>query len=271
MIRILAIGDVMGRPGRRALDLGLRRARSDLAPAWVVANGENAAGGFGINLATYREMTAPGGVDAVTMGNHWADNPGIQDVLNHAGSIVLPANMANVTNERLGLRILGDASQPQVALLNVVGRAFMKGENRCPFEAADRLIDAVPGHVKARIVDIHAEASSEKQALAHYLRGRVSCVYGTHSHCPTEDDRILGGYTGLLTDVGMTGPYDSVVGIDVQAAILRMRTGVRKNFVPAQGDLWFCALVIDICPTSGACLRLERIRWRLDQGHGSFL
>lgn len=263
MIRTCIIGDVMGKAGRRCLDRLLPKVRQEFSPDLVIANGENAAGGFGLNDKVFKQMTEQYQIDCITMGNHWQDKKEIHEVLMHTDKVVLPANMGTVTHEERGLRILQTKAGLSYAVVNMLGVAFMKGENRPIFPTVDRLLEKIPVSVKIRFLDFHGEATSEKQALGHYLVGKFSMVYGTHSHVPTADERILGGKTGFATDIGMTGGYDSVIGIKKEAAILRLRTGEKKNFEPAEGDPWLCALIVDIDEVTGHCKDIRRIRWEL--------
>ena len=264
MTVVLAIGDVMGKAGRRCLERLLPRARAEFKPDLVIANGENAAGGFGLTKKIYDEFVGPLGIDCVTMGNHWHDKREIYEYGPSAERLVLPANMANVDREESGMRIIYTKGGTPFAAINVVGKAFMYGENRCPFKAVDRLLDRVPSHVKIRIVDMHAEATSEKQGMGWYLKGRASLVYGTHSHVPTADERILGGETGFVTDLGMTGGYGSVIGIKKEAAIHRLLTGEKKKFEPATEDPWFYAIIADLDDSTGRCRGIQRLKWPLD-------
>lgn len=252
----------MGKAGRRCLDVLLAKARELWDPDFVVLNGENAAGGFGITKKIFDQFVGPMGVHAITMGNHWSDK---REILDYVASerLVLPANMGNVTDEQWGLKIVADRHGTPVAVINLIGRVFMVGENRCPFRTVDRLLAQVPSSVKIRIIDIHAEATSEKQGMGCYLDGRVSLVYGTHSHVPSADERVLKNGTGFVTDLGMTGAYDSVIGIRSDAAVQRLLTGEKKRFEPAMDDPWFLAVVADLDPSTGRCSRIERIRWKL--------
>jgi 2',3'-cyclic-nucleotide 2'-phosphodiesterase len=262
VIKILAIGDVMGRPGRVALSKGLELARAQISPDFVILNGENIAGGFGITKKIFEELIGPMGIDCITMGNHWMDKKDIYAFRDHP-KIVLPANMSNVDDPKSGIRQLETRSGVRVTVMNLLGKIFMKGENSSPFDMADRMLDLIPSYCRVRILDMHAEATSEKQGMGHYLAGKVSAVYGTHSHVPTADERIFKNHTGFVTDLGMTGPYDSVIGIDSTAAVRRMRTGDKKNFEPAKSDLWFYALVFEINEQTGACTALQRLRFSI--------
>lgn len=262
---ILAVGDVMGRPGRDALEFGLKRVRAERQIDFIIVNGENAAGGFGLTRKIFDQFTNEFGVDCVTTGNHWMDKKEIYDFLDH-DRLVVPANMSNVDDMKQGWRLVRSKSGVSVAVVNLIGKIFMKGENRSPYDAAEKMLERVPSYVKVRVVDIHAEATSEKQGLAQLLAGKISVIYGTHSHVPTADERILKKHTGFVTDLGMTGPYDSVIGIDSQAAIRRMRTGEKKNFEPAKLDPWFYACVFEIDENSGVCNRVERLRFPIEHG-----
>ncbi len=265
MTTILAIGDVMGKAGRRCLERFLPRAREEFSPDFVLVNGENAAGGFGLTKKIYDEMIGPMGIDAVTMGNHWHDKREIYEFFPKTDRLIIPANMANVESENDGLRIVTAKNGTQVAVVNLAGKAFMYGENRCPFKAVDKLFEHIPSHVKIRIVDMHAEASSEKQGLGWHLKGRASLVYGTHTHVPTADERVLEGKTGFVTDLGMTGGYASVIGIKKEAAIHRLLTGEKKKFEPATDDPWMCFIVADVDEATGFCRSIRRFRWELGE------
>lgn len=265
MIRVLAAGDVIGKPGRKALAKLLPLARETFQPDIVIVNGENAAGGFGLTKKIYDQFTQTFGVDCVTMGNHWHDKPEIHQFSKVAERLVLPANMMNVSDNALAYRVLESKNGTPFAVINLIGRAFMHPDNRDFFEPLDEILNKLPAQCKIRIVDFHAEATSEKQALGHYLKGRASLVYGTHSHVPTADERIFEGGTGYTTDLGMTGPYDSVIGIRADSALLRMKSGERKRFEPATHDLWFCFILADIDPATGKCLKIERHRWEWDK------
>ncbi len=265
MIKIMAIGDVIGKPGRRALAKLLPLARRDICPDIVLCNGENSAGGFGMTKKIYAQFTENFGIDCVTMGNHWHDKPEIHSFAPQADRLVLPANMMNVDELQKGFRVLKSSSGVPYAVINLIGRAFMHPDNRDFFEPIDAILNQIPSQCKIRVLDFHGEATSEKQAIAQYLKGRVSLCYGTHSHVPTADERILGQFTGFTTDIGMTGPYDSVIGIRTEAALLRMRTGERKKFEPATHDLWFCFVVATVDPTTGQCVKIERFRWEWEK------
>jgi metallophosphoesterase (TIGR00282 family) len=258
-MKILAFGDIIGKAGRRCLEKHLPSLREKYQSDFVIVNGENAAGGFGLTEKIFDEFTKSWGIDCVTMGNHWHDKREIYQFMEKTQKLVLPGNMSNVEEDQ-GLRILTATSGEQVAVINLHGKAFMYGDNRCPFQAVDRLLARVPERIKIRVVDMHAEATSEKQALGWYLCGRASLVYGTHSHVPTADERIFEHKTGFVTDLGMTGGYDSVIGMKKEAAIHRLRTGEPKKFEPSMDNPWIYAISATIDEKTGNCTAIERIK-----------
>jgi len=265
MIKILCFGDIMGKPGRQALTRALQRAREELQPDIVLINGENAAGGFGITEKIYHQFVDTLGISCITTGNHWHDKREIINFLPQADRMVVPANMMNVENIHKGFALLETPGGLPYAVINLIGKSFMHPDNRNPFHAAEQILKHIPERVKIRIVDMHAEATSEKQGMGQFLTGRVSLVYGTHSHVPTADERILPEGTGFITDIGMTGPYDSVIGIRKDAALHRMVTGEKKNFEPAVHNLWATFILAQVDPQTGRCHQLDRFRWELPQ------
>ncbi len=262
MTRFLIIGDVVGKAGRKCLSRALPELRERLLPDAVIINGENLAGGFGVTNKIYRQCVDQWNIDAITMGNHWQDKKEIIPVMDtHDHRFVLPANMPTV-HEEMGLKIFKTAGGVPFAVMNFIGNAFMSKDNRPLFEAIDRLRDRVPREVVIRFVDVHAEATSEKQGVGQYLNGWASVVYGTHCHVPTADDRVLSEGTGFCTDVGMTGAYQSVIGMEIIPALRRLRTGVKRDFEPASADPRLFALLVDVDPKSGRCLEISRVRWQ---------
>ena len=261
-VKILAIGDIMGRLGRKALEHFLPKARAELAPDFILVNGENAAGGFGLTRKIFNQFVDDLKINCVTMGNHWFDKKEIYDFLDHP-ALILPCNMGNVDEIKNSFRLYRLANGSSVVVMNLIGKIFMKGENRCPFQTLDAVYRRLPDLTKIRILDFHGEATSEKQGVAHYLKGRASLVYGTHSHVPTGDERIIEPGTAFITDLGMTGPYDSVIGIRAESAIQRMRTNEKKNFEPVSvGEFWLCGVFVEVDEDSGKALSIQRIRWQ---------
>ena len=265
MIKIIAIGDIMGKAGRRSLANALPALRARFNPDILIVNGENAAGGFGITKKIFKQFTDNYEIDCVTTGNHWHDKREINDLIPSEDRLVIPANMMNVQSIHHGFKILRSKSGVSYAVINLIGNAFMHPENRNPFHCVEEIYQHIPPHIKIRIVDMHAEATSEKQGMGRFLSGRASLVYGTHSHVPTADDRILDDYTAYTTDIGMTGPYDSVIGIRKESALTRMTTGERKKFEPASKDLWLPFIEVDVDPETGSSKAISRHRWELDK------
>ncbi len=261
-IRVLAVGDIYGSLGRRAAKRFLPRLRADLHADLIIVNGENSAGGRGISLRTARELRDCG-ADVITTGNHVWAQPDIRQVLNDEDlRVVRPANFPDPAPGAGALRITVKGRDVTVA--NLLGRVFMEPLDD-PFRAIDAILFTLAhnpedGNRPIVIVDFHAEATSEKQAFAWYVDGRVSAVFGTHTHVPTADGRILPGGTGYITDLGMTGPRDSIIGATVEQTIQRFLTqrSVRLQ-TPETGDAIFNGVVFDIDARTGACRAVQRV------------
>jgi metallophosphoesterase (TIGR00282 family) len=251
---ILAIGDIIGRPGRRAVSQLLPGLRQQYSLDLVIANGENAAGGIGLTLATARELFDCG-VDVITSGNHiWAQKE-IIPYLDGEMPILRPLNYPP------GVPGKGHIIISQAAVVNLMGRTFI-GNFDCPFRAMDKLLSELKQQVI--IVDFHAEATSEKVAMGRYLDGRVSAVLGTHTHVGTIDAQILPQGTAYVTDIGMTGPLDSVIGDDAEAVIQRFLTGMPHHLSVGKGKTALNAIMVKIDDKSGKGLSIERIYREVD-------
>jgi 2',3'-cyclic-nucleotide 2'-phosphodiesterase len=247
---------VVGRAGRRALRELLPGLRSEFAPDFVVANGENAAGGIGITPKEADELLSAG-VDAITLGNHVWRRREIGPYLETAERVVRPANLASRTPGR-GLAVVEAEDGTPVAVLNLQGALFM-GTPVSPFEVLDALVEEAREAAKVVLVDFHAEATSEKVALSRLLDGRVTAVFGTHTHVQTSDARVQPGGTAAITDAGMTGPHDSVIGVKAELAIRRMQTGMGVRFEPAEGGVRIEGALVE-CDADGRALSCEAIR-----------
>ncbi len=259
-IIVCAIGDVVGRAGRQYLSEKIEDIRSIYNPDIFIVNGENSAGGFGITDKIFRHYTQELAIDVVTTGNHWHDKDEILKTKPFPSNLLLPANMYNVETITQGFGLFTTKKKDHsFAVINLLGRLFMKGQNRCPFAYADEILTKIPKDIKTIIVDFHAETTSEKQALAHYLSGRVSLLYGTHTHCPTADERIIDAKTGYITDLGMTGAFDSVIGMRKASSLPFFLSGERRRQEPAEGDPWLCGLIATINPKSGYCTKVDRL------------
>jgi metallophosphoesterase (TIGR00282 family) len=227
----------------------------------IIANGENAAAGFGITPRLTDELLALG-IDVLTSGNHIWDRREIMDYLPQQPRLLRPANYVN--GPGLGIFSGTTPAGVEYAVLNLQGRVFM-GQSECPFRTADRELAALPASCKIRIVDMHAEASSEKVAMGWHLDGRVTAVVGTHTHIPTADERVLPQGTAHISDVGMTGPYDSVIGVQKEIILQKFLTQMPAKFEAAEGDTRLCAVLICAEETTGRAASIERVVIRSDQ------
>ncbi len=256
-MRILLIGDVVGKPGRqiivRALEGLIARERLDL----VIANAENAAGGSGLTPAIYRELLAAG-VDCITLGDHIFRRGEIVDILKKQPNIVKPANFPPEAPGR-EFAIVTARNGVQVAVISLLGRVFMRPVD-CPFAAVERVLKQIPSEARAIVVDMHAEATSDKQLMGRALDGRVSAVLGTHTHVPTADECILPGGTAFQCDVGMTGPYDSILGRRIDRVLETTRTFLPTAFDVATGDPRLCGSIVDIDASTGRATGIVRVR-----------
>ena len=259
-MRLLFIGDVVGRSGRAAVLNHLPGLRRRWSLDCVVVNGENAAGGFGLTEAICDDLIEAG-ADAVTLGNHSFDQREALVFIARQPRLVRPANMNRGTPGR-GAALVETKAGARVLVVNLLGRVFM-GLARDPFTAADRELGACPLGMgcDAVVVDFHAEATSEKQALAHHLDGRASLVVGTHTHAPTADHQILRGGTACLTDAGMTGDYDSVIGMDKAEPIRRfLESTPSAKFEPALGEATLCGVAVETDDKTGLAVKIAPVR-----------
>ena len=246
----------MGVPGRRALETGLGRLREELDVDVCVVNGENAADGVGLTPKLAGKLLEAG-ADAITLGNHAWRRPDLAPWIDSSDRVVRPANFSRHAPGS-GLTIVPARDGTPVAVINVMGQLFLEVASG-PFEVIDELVDRALAETPVIFVDVHAEATSEKVALARWLDGRVTAVVGTHTHVQTNDPRVLPGGTAALTDAGMTGPHDSVIGVVADQAISRMRTGVPVRFETAQGDVRIEGALVE-CGADGRATRCETVR-----------
>lgn len=263
-LRILCLGDIVGRPGRQVVHQKLpglvRQYNVDL----VVANAENIAGGSGITANLFHKLRAYG-VDVVTLGDHVYKKIDIVPTLQSSERIVRPANLASDAAGRT-FTVVTTNSGVNVAVFCLLGRIFMNLPSDDPFAAANRVLAQVPANVRVCVCDIHAEASSEKIALGHWLDGRCSLIFGTHTHVPTADAKILPGGSAFISDLGMCGPYDSVLGRRKDRVVKYMTTNMPQPFDVATGDVRLCGALAQIDPETGRALSIERIE---AQGEGT--
>lgn len=255
-MRVLFIGDIVGKPGRaivrRAVPLLIESERLDL----VIANAENSAGGSGLTPANYAELRQAG-VDGITLGDHVYRRREIMRILEEATNIVKPANLPR---DSVGRRwaVVTARNGERVAFCALLGRLFMKPID-CPWHAADRLLDEIPSDVRVRFVDFHAEATSEMQLMGRYLDGRVSAVLGTHTHVPTADESILPKGTAFQCDVGMTGPYESIIGRRIDRVLENTLTSLPLPFDVATGDPRLSGTIVEVDPATGLATGIRRL------------
>ena len=253
---LLFVGDVVGKPGRRILAQQLNGLMDRYLVDYVIVNVENAAGGFGVThevIAEFDELP----IDCYTSGNHIWDKKEALSLLEEHSLLLRPANYP-AGNPGQGLHVGETATGHKVATLNLEGQVFMK-PLESPFRVADRLLDSLDPQIKVVFVDFHAETTSEKQALGIYLDGRASVVAGTHTHVPTADERILPRGTAYITDVGMTGPYESVIGMRGDKVVQRFLLQSKVAFEVAKRDVRLAAIVVDIDHETGRARQIERL------------
>jgi metallophosphoesterase (TIGR00282 family) len=257
-INILVIGDVVGHPGRTILKKALPPVFAKHEIDYCIANVENAAGGFGVTKDVCDEML-DAGVDCLTSGNHIWDKKEIVPVIDLIPQLLRPLNYPERQPGR-GFHVgRGKRSKVPIATLNLSGRVFMQGAMDDPFKLGLAAVERLREQAKVIFVDMHGEASSEKTAMGHFLDGRVSAVFGTHTHVPTCDHRLLPKGTAYVTDLGMTGPYDSVIGVEKDAVIYRFLTAMPGRFETAKGDPRFAAAVIGVDTESGRARGIDRM------------
>jgi len=255
-MRILFIADVFGVPGRRAVEERLPTLHEELAADFCVVNGENAADGAGITPRIADRILAAG-ADVITLGNHVWRRPEIGPYLADSERVIRPANVSAGSPGR-GLTVAAAADGTTVAVINLLGRLFIDSAIG-PFEVVDELVDEARKRAQVILIDFHAEATSEKVALPRWLDGRVTAVIGTHTHVQTNDARVLPGGTAAISDAGMTGPHDSVIGVQADLAIARMRTGMPVRFKPAEGGVRIEGALVE-CRAEGRATRCEPVR-----------
>ena len=261
--RVLFIGDIIGRPGRVAVGITLPELKKQYKPQLVIANGENLAGGLGITRETAEEVFSYG-VDILTTGNHVWDRKEILEYIDLDNRILRPANYPEGVPGKGHIvldakRESGTSAQHRVAIFNLSGRIFMDPLDD-PFVAAKDIIPELREETNIIILDFHAEATSEKIAMGWYLDGEVSAVIGTHTHVQTADETILPNHTAYITDVGMTGPIDSVIGVKKELIIQKFLTQMPAKFDVAKGDVILAGVIVDIDPVTGRAISIERLR-----------
>ncbi len=260
-MKILFIGDIVGSPGRKIVHDRLADILTQRGVDLSIANGENSASGFGITPRLAEELFASG-VEVITGGNHIWDRKEILDFFPHEPRLIRPANFPNGSPGK-GHYVGQARNGVRYAVMNLQGRTFMTPLED-PFRAAQRELASIPAEVKVIIVDMHAEATSEKQAMGWFLDGKVSAVLGTHTHGAPADNRVLPGGTAYITDVGMTGPHDSVIGMEKKPIVQRFLDSMPAKFSVAEGDVQMNTVQIEVDEATGRASAIERVNFRLD-------
>jgi hypothetical protein len=257
-IRICVIGDIIGKPGRLAVMHSLPELRDEMALDMVIANGENVAAGAGLTASLAEELLG-GGIDVITSGNHIWDKREVYDYLDSGRPVLRPLNYPDTAPGRGWLVHHTDAGE-EVAVINAMGRVFMN-QLDSPFIKLDELLDEAADPLPpVRVLDFHCEITSEKNAMGWYLDGRVSAVVGTHTHVPTADARVLPGGTAYISDIGMTGPRDSIIGFSLESVLPRFTRHLPTRFMVAEGPVAFNAVVISVDPRSGKASEIKQVQ-----------
>lgn len=260
-MRIIFLGDVMGRAGRAAVSSGLRPLRDALKADFVVVNGENASGGMGLT-APHAQTILDAGADCITLGDHAFDQKDMLAFIEREPRVIRPLNFAREAPGR-GARVFEATRGRRILVAQALGQVFMKRPFDDPFSALDTVLRAnvLGGGVQAALIDVHAEATSEKMALGHYCDGRASVVVGTHTHVPTADTMILPRGTAYQSDAGMCGDYDSIIGMDKAEPMRRFLTGMtRERFTPAMGEATLCGILVSTDDRTGLATAVQPIR-----------
>ncbi|MFO1520369.1 MAG: TIGR00282 family metallophosphoesterase [bacterium] len=259
-MKILFLGDIFGDAGREAVRRLVPKVRQEHNIDFVIGNCENAVNGMGITPKVAEEFFAVP-LNVLTSGNHIFHHKDIQDYIAKTPKLLRPANyLASMPGKGVWM---GEVyAGVKLAVINLIGQVFMGAANN-PFEAADRELKNVEGEADIILVDMHGEATSEKTAMAHYLDGRVSAVFGTHTHIPTADERVLPKGTAYITDVGMCGPYDSIIGMQKEIVVQKFVTGMHNKYLQATGDARLSGAIVDVEENTGKARSIQRIQEKL--------
>ena len=267
-LRVLCLGDIVGRPGRQVVHQKLPALVRERQVDLVIANAENIAGGSGITQNLFNKIRSYG-IDVVTLGDHIYKKQDIVPTLQNSERIVRPANLSQHAAGRTFTCVTTN-SGVSVGVFSILGRIYMNLPSDDPFAAANRVLDQIPASVRVVACDFHAEASSEKVAMGHWLDGRASVIFGTHTHVPTADAKILPGGSAFISYVGMCGPYDSVLGRRKDRVLKYMTTNMPVPFDVATGDVRLCGLLTEIDPESGRALATERVEVKGDNADQAY-
>jgi metallophosphoesterase (TIGR00282 family) len=257
------VGDIVGKPGRAAFLQLAGSLKADGRVDFIIACGENAAAGRGPTMDIAQSLLNAG-ADVVTLGDHSWDSRNMVEEIDLEPRVIRPSNFPKGAPGKGWVRV--DTPEGQITVVQLIGRVFMQPNYDCPFQEADKLLNGNLDLGKVVFVDIHGEASSERMAMGRYLDGRVSAVFGTHTHCQTSDETVFPNGTAYITDLGMTGPKDSVLGREVAPVIKKFLTGVPQKFDVAKGDPTLEGAIVDVDMSTGKARSIERVRLRLDIG-----
>ncbi len=256
-MKVLLVGDIVGRPGRNAFNQIAGRMKDEGRVDFVIANGENAASGRGPTPEIANALLSAG-ADVITLGDHAWDSKEMVAGIDMESHIIRPANFPKSAPGKGYVRI--DTPDGTITVLQLIGRVFLQPSYDCPFQLADRMLKGELSGDKVIFVDMHGEASSERMAMGRFLDGRVTAVFGTHTHCQTSDETVFPNGTAYITDLGMTGPRDSVLGREVEPVIQKFLTGVPQKFDVAKGDPTLEGAIVDVDMKSGKARSIERLR-----------
>ncbi|MCK5580057.1 MAG: TIGR00282 family metallophosphoesterase [Candidatus Omnitrophica bacterium] len=259
-MNILCLGDIVGKAGRKVMDECLADIKKEYAVDFVIANAENAAGGSGLTPKIAKQLFRLG-CDVLTLGDHVWDRPELVETLNDQKNILRPENFPEGT-PGVGWDIAETSKGQKVGVINLLGRVFMRYNIDCPFRAVEKIVKEMHKKTNIIVVDFHAEATSEKIAFGLFSDGKVSAVVGSHTHIQTADEQILPEGTAYITDLGMTGPYDSVIGQKKEKIIQRFLTSIPVRFEVAKGDPALCGVVVEVDDKTGKAHKVTRIQRR---------
>jgi metallophosphoesterase (TIGR00282 family) len=270
-LTVAFLGDIFAAPGRRVVQQQLPVLRADHHPDLVIANAENAARGLGLSPSLYHKLRSYG-IDAMTLGDHVYREARITEILQKPDEpIARPANLpAGAAGRKLTRLAPPNTGGKSLFIITVLGRIFVNLPADDPFATVDRMLSELPEPNPLVLVEAHMEATSEKAALAHHLDGRVAAVLGTHTHVPTADARILPGGTAFITDVGMCGPYNSIIGREKRSVLRHMTTAMHAPFGIGEGEEAMCGVILEIRTDSGRAARIERIEYKADHSRPPF-
>lgn len=260
-MKVLLVGDIVGRPGRNAFNQIVGRLRDEGCVDFVIANGENAASGRG-PTPELASALLNAGADVITLGDHAWDSKEMVAGIDMESKIIRPANFPKSAPGKGYVRV--ETPEGPITVLQLIGRVFMQPGQDCPFQTADRMLKGELSSDKVVFVDMHGEASSERMAIGRFLDGRVSAVFGTHTHCQTSDERVFPNGTAYITDLGMTGPRDSVLGREVEPVVRKFLTGVPQKFDVAKGDPMLEGAIVDVDMKTGKARSIDRLRIHLE-------